>query len=246
MNLKSFVKILVYLFLFGGFLDCLFGQGLKPFSVGEKLEYEARYGFINLGNMVLQIVDTTIFEGEECYLITSRLNSSPDLNFLFSLNDTINVKTTKHNLMPIFYEKRIHEGKHSNYQKWYFNMDSLYVIINDSSKIKISQPVMDLLSFWYYLRRIPLIENDTIVQYIFEAKKAHRIECIVGKKETIKTPLGQFSTIRLTPKTSGKGVFGTGGSMDIWYTNDENRFPVQIKTKLKFGTVLFKLKGVAH
>ncbi|MEO0128809.1 MAG: DUF3108 domain-containing protein [candidate division WOR-3 bacterium] len=246
MNAKHFREILPCLFLLIIPIYLSFGKNLKFFPIGEKLEYEARFGLINLGNMALQIIDTTTVNGKQCYLISSHLNSSSALNYLFILNDTINVTTTINDLMPVFYEKRIHEGKYTNYQKVNFNQDSLYVIINDSSRIKISQPVMDLLSFWYYLRCVPLIENDTIVLYIFEAKQQHRIDCVVGKKEIIKTPLGKFSTIRVTPKTSNKGVFGAGGSMDIWYTNDENRFPVQIKTKLKFGTVLFKLKEVSN
>ncbi|MEO0094726.1 MAG: DUF3108 domain-containing protein [candidate division WOR-3 bacterium] len=246
MNVKNLGSVLLLLSLLIISSAIPFGQNLKFFPIGEKLEYEARFGFIDLGNMVLKIVDTTTVDGKQCYLITSYLNSSSDLKFLFSLNDTINVTTTINDLMPVFYEKRIHEGKYTNYQKLKFNQDSLYVIINDSSKIKISQRVMDLLSFWYYLRCVPLIENDTIVLYIFEAKQQHRIDCVVGKKEIIRTPLGKFSTIRVTPKTSNKGVFGAGGSMDIWYTNDEKRFPVQIKTKLKFGTVLFKLKEVSN
>jgi len=242
----KFLERILFLFLLTLPLNLLPSENLKIFPVGEKLEYEGKFGFINLGNMVLEIVDTaTIAEGTY-YVIVSCLNSNPDLNYLFSLNDTIKVYTMINSLTPVFYEKKIHEGKYSNYQRLKFNQDSFYVILNDSSKINLTQPVMDLLSFWYYLRRIPLIENDTIVLYIFEARQQHRIECIVGKKEIIKTPLGKFSTIRVTPKTPGKGVFGAGGSMDIWYTLDENRFPVQIKTKLKFGTVLFKLKGVSY
>ncbi len=241
-----YLEIILFLFLLTIVPNLLHSENLKIFSIGEKLVYEGKFGFINLGNMVLKIVDTATVAGSACYLITSCLNSNPDLNYLFSLNDTIKVYTMINNLMPVFYEKKIHEGKYSNYQRLTFNQDSLYIILNDSLKIKITQPVMDLLSFWYYLRRIPLIENDTIVLYIFEARQQHRIECIVGKKEIIKTPLGKFSTIRVTPKTSGKGVFGAGGSMDIWYTLDDNRFPIQIKTKLKFGTVLFKLKGVSN
>ncbi len=246
MNAKNFGEILFCLLLLISPISLSFGYNLKLFPIGEKLEYEAKFGFINLGNMVLKIVDTTTINGKQCYFVSSHLNSSSDLNFLFTLNDTINVTTTINDLVPLFYEKRIHEGKYSIYQKLFFNQDSLYVTINDSAKIKISQPVMDLLSFWYYLRRIPLVENDTIVVYIFEARQQHRIECRVGKKETIKTPLGKFSTIRVTPKAPNKGVFGAGGAMDIWYTDDEKRFPVQIKTKLKFGTVLFKLKGVSN
>lgn len=221
-------------------------QSLKPFPVNEKFEYEARYGFIRLGSMVLEISDIATIDSKNCYAISCYLNSSPDLNFIFSLNDTIKVFTTIEGLLPVQYEKSVHEGQYQNYQKLTFNQDSLFVTLNDSQRIRISESSRDLVSFWYYLRRIPLIEKDTVKLMIFEARQSHKIECIVGKEETVKTPLGKFLAIRVTPRTAGKGVFGSSGSMDIWYTNDDHRLPVQIKTRMKFGTVVFKLQGAKY
>lgn len=224
----------------------LFGQVLHPFSIGERLEYKAKFGFINLGKMVLEIADTSTIDGKLCYKINSFLNSNPALGFIFSLNDTISVFSTVENLFPILYEKRVHERKYTNYQKLRFNQDSLWVIINDSASARIEKEARDLLSFWYYLRKIPLIENDTVNLIIFEGRENHHIECLIGKKETLKTSLGKFSTIRVSPKTTGKGVFGPSGRMDIWYSNDSLRIPLQIKTRLKFGTVVFKIKRVEY
>ncbi|MGQ9534379.1 MAG: DUF3108 domain-containing protein [bacterium] len=222
----------------------LVSQTKNLFSPGEMLRYEAKFGFIDLGSMVLEIIDTVRIEGRLCYAISSRLNSNPDLNFIFSLNDTINVFTTINEFLPVAYEKRTHEGKYKNYQKLQFDNDSFYVKINDSTKVTLTEPSRDLISFWYYLRMIKLIEGDTIKVAIFEGKQQHTIECAIREKEIVKTSLGKFSAIRVTPQTRGKGVFGPGGSMDIWYSDDNNRFPVQIKTKLKFGIVTFRLTGV--
>ncbi|MEO0164866.1 MAG: DUF3108 domain-containing protein [candidate division WOR-3 bacterium] len=212
---------------------------------GEKLMFEAHYGFINLGTLILEITDTATIAGKKCYLLSSFLNSHPDMRFIFSINDTLNTMTTVDGLLPVSYEKRIHEGKYSAHQKFQFCQESLYVL-TAGSKINITHPVRDLLSFWYYLRLVPLVLKDTLILWIFERNEAHRIECLIQKKEVIKTPLGKFSTIRVTPRTAGKGIFGAGGSMDIWYTDDQNRLPVQIRTKLKFGTVNFKLKEVRN
>lgn len=196
--------------------------------------------------MELEIIDTNTIDRRLYYTISSHLNSNPDLNVIFSLNDTIKVFTTVNELLPLSYEKRVHEGKYINYHKLLFEHDSLFVKVNDTLKVPITEPSRDMLSFWYYLRRITLIEGDTIKITLFEGKEQHTIECVVGKKEIVKTPLGKFSAIRITPRTRGKGIFGASGSMDIWYSDDNNRFPVQIKTRLKFGTVTFKLTEVGY
>ncbi len=222
-----------------------FTQMVSAFPIGERLEYNAYFGFINLGRMVLEIVDTISFNGRECYIISSKLNSNPGLKSLFSLNDTIDVYTTVDNLLPVFYRKKINEGKYSKTIELHFNHDSLFVTDRDSL-YTISPETRDILSFWYYLRKIPLIVGDTVRMMIYESGQNHRIECPVRKREKIKTPLGEFATIRVAPQTRGKGVFGQGGSMEIWYSDDRNRFPVQIKTKLKFGSVIFKLMEVKN
>ncbi|MEO0205490.1 MAG: DUF3108 domain-containing protein [candidate division WOR-3 bacterium] len=243
---KNLITLSLTIMLISKTHNLPFCQSLEPFSLPEKLEYEAKYGFLRLGRMILEISDTTTMDNKKCYAIVSYLNSSSDLNFIFSLNDTIRVFTTVEGLLPVQHEKRVHEGKYQNYQKLTFNQDSLFVTVNDSLKVEVREPSRDLLSFWYYLRRIPLIENDTINLIIFESKQPYNIEGIIGKTETVKTSLGQFSAIRVILKTAGKGVFGSSGSMDIWYSNDKNRLPVQIKTRMKFGTVVFKLQGVSY
>jgi hypothetical protein len=215
------------------------------FTVGERLEYAAKFGFLNLGTMVLEVTDTATIADRPCYRITSLLNSNPDLGFLFALNDTIEVSTTADMLLPVIYDKRVHEGKYAKRTTLRFDQDSLYVHYSDTLRYAIPPGTRDLLSFWYYLRRIPLVVGDTLDLIIHETKENHTIKCHVRRKDTLKTTLGKMLTVLVVPQTKGKGVFGTTGSMEIWYSDDEKRYPVQIKTRMKFGTATFKLKGVS-
>lgn len=219
---------------------------LSAFPIGEQLEYTAKFGFLNIGKMTLEITDTITCQNRKCYRLCSQLNSNKSLGFLFSLNDTIEVYATQDSLLPLFYEERINEGNYQNYSKLFFNQDSLFVVYNDTLRLEILENTRDLLSFWYYLRTIPLLEGDTINLNIHKSKENHKIGCLVGQKEVIKTGLGKFTAIRVVPKTEGKGIFGKKGGMEIWYTDDEKKYPVQIKTRMKFGSIIFKLKGVKN
>ena len=60
---------------------------LLGFSLGERLEYDAKYSFLNLGTMILEVEDTLTYRGTDCYLISSALNSASSLRFLFSIDD---------------------------------------------------------------------------------------------------------------------------------------------------------------
>ena len=57
--------------------------------------------------------------------------------------------------------------------------------------------------------------------------------------EQVKTPLGVFKTVQLTPRMETeppRGVFKRGGEIKVWVSASENPQPVQMQLKLNFGT----------
>jgi len=216
------------------------------FSPGETLVYEAKFSFITLGSMVLTIDDTLEYAGTRCYFLRSELNSHASLNWLFTLHDTIEVITTVSDLTPLRYEERIHESNHYNHSCIDFDHDSLIARYDDTTWIAIESGTRDMLSFWYHLRTIPLAINDTLSFHIHASMENHLIDCPVVEREVIEVPIGEFNTLRVSPQTEGKGVFGAGGGMDIWYSDDAQRYPVQIKVRMKTGSIVFKLKEVSY
>lgn len=217
---------------------------LISFNIGEKLEYTAKFSFITVGKMTLEIKDTVTCDSMHCYHLQAVINSNPSLNFLFSLNDTFKVYTQSQKLQPVFYEERINESGYHKHTRLLFNYDRQYVTYNDSLQYEISTNTRDLVSFWYYLRTIPLNPGDTIKVNIHKSMKNYEILCPVIEERKIKVPKGEFNTTLVSPLTKGKGIFGAGGAMEIWYSSDEAHYPVQIKAKMKIGSVLFKLKEV--
>ena len=218
---------------------------LLSFSLGEKLEYDAKFSFLNLGSMTLEVVDTLTYEGTNCYLISSVLNSSRSLRFLFSIDDTIEVYTSTEGLIPRLYRERINEGGYQRKSIVRFDTGARTVSYDDSLAMEIAEDTRDILSFWYYLRVIPLGVGDTVWLSVHSALENHDIMCEVTGYETVKTNAGEFNTIVVKPQTEGKGIFGAKGGMEIWYSEVE-RLPVQIKASMKFGSVLFKLREVNY
>jgi hypothetical protein len=219
---------------------------LLTLSPGETLVYEAKFAFISLGSMELSIEDTVMYNETSCYVLRSILASNPSLNWLFSLNDTITVHSRTEDLIPLVYEENIHESNYTSVSKVIFDHDGLQAWCEDTTSISIAPETRDMVSFWYYLRTIPLVVADTIRLDVYASMENHTIECPVVKKEVIETSLGEFNTILVAPQTEGKGVFGSSGSMDIWYSDDNDRYPVRIKARMKTGSILFTLKEVVH
>ena len=218
---------------------------LLSFSLGERLDYDAKFSFLNLGTMILEVKDTITYEGAHCYRISSVLNSTRALRFLFSIDDTIEVYTSSDLLVPLLYQERINESGYRRECNLYFDHELQKVSYDDSLVFSIAPNTRDLLSFWYYLRQIPLLTGDTIILSIHNARENHDIHCVVRGKEDVKTEAGTFNTIVVEPRTEGKGIFGAGGGMIIWYS-EADRLPVQIKASMKFGSVLFKLREAVY
>ena len=64
----------------------------------------------------------------------------------------------------------------------------------------------------------------------------------MSPRERIVTPAGAFDTVRVEPRSSGANLLGK--NLVLWLTDDERKIPVQIKSKLKVGTLIGKLKSV--
>jgi len=66
----------------------------------------------------------------------------------------------------------------------------------------------------------------------------------VQGRETVTTPAGTFRTIRVEPRSENEGLIGKGKNLVLWLTDDEKKMPVQIRSKLKVGTLVGKLKAI--
>ena len=53
----------------------------------------------------------------------------------------------------------------------------------------------------------------------------------VVRRETITVPAGRFRTIVVRPVIQTDGMFGRGGHAEVFFSDDEHRIPVLIRTR---------------
>ena len=70
-------------------------------------------------------------------------------------------------------------------------------------------------------------------------------EARVEAREQVKVPAGTFQTLRVRVEAIS-GALQSKGSVVVWYTDDANRIPVQMRSKLGWGTLLFRLQKIVH
>jgi hypothetical protein len=52
-------------------------------------------------------------------------------------------------------------------------------------------------------------------------------------------PAGEFAAVVVAPTIRTKGIFSEGGEAEVWFSDDERRYPVLVKSRFAgFGLTL--------
>lgn len=140
------------------------------------------------------------------------------------------------------FEKHTVEGKRARDELTEFDYEN-GVAHYEGATIRLNDATLDTLSSVYYLRTLPLDGGKAPELAVFSGE-THALRVEVQGRERIVTPAGSFSTIRVEPKSSGGSLIGKGKNLVLWLTDDERRIPVQIRSKLKVGTLIGRLKAI--
>ena len=139
--------------------------------------------------------------------------------------------------------KKIRQGNYKKDSHTIIDYDQSIAITNGDTVI-IDQFLHDSYSLFYYLRTIPLIIGETIDFTAFDGKKITPFQVITKTKETIYTMAGTFPCLVVKPFREGTTLLKNKGDMMIWFSDDKNRLPIQIRIKLKYGSMLLKLNDI--
>jgi hypothetical protein len=103
--------------------------------------------------------------------------------------------------------------------------------------------VTDVVTGFYYLAAQPLQLKNSYRFPINDGGKTTEVRALVEAEDQVKVPAGTFQTVRVVAEPTIGPLKGKG-KVWVWFTNDANRTPVQMRAKLGWGTLLFRLQRV--
>ena len=123
-------------------------------------------------------------------------------------------------------------------------LDEKNLVTKQTKRVEspISGCLTDLLTGVFYASSQPIVLGHSIVLPVADAMHVVPVTMKVEGREEIKTPLGVFKTLRVQP-IADAGVVKNRGNIWIWYTDDERHLPVQMRARLFWGTITFRLIG---
>jgi hypothetical protein len=218
---------------------------MYPFRVGETFEYTGKLGMLNLGHASMSVVRLDTIRGVESFVFRFQLQAS---TFVFKMDDVMHSWTGTADMVS----RRFHQD---------FDEDGkvrrrFYEIFPDSGFFKerergeqaatVHQPLDDA-AFFYFIRTPPLEVGETYTFDRYFKKDKNPVTIRVVKRERCELPDGtKMQCLVLHPVITAdrNGMFSPRADARIWLTDDERRIPVQIRSKLGFGTVTLKIRSM--
>ena len=219
------------------------GQSAWPFQIGERLTYNVSYTGITAGQASLEVVNDTVVNNYHQLHIRFKARTTFPVSSIYTINDQVDTWLDSKYLYTKKLTKNIREGNYKNDSYTIIDYDQSIAITNGDTVI-IDQFLRDSYSLFYFLRTIPLIIGETIDFTAFDGKIITPFQVITKSKETINTMAGTFPCLVVKPFREGTTLLKNKGDMMIWFSDDKIRLPVQIRIKLKYGSMLLKLKDI--
>jgi uncharacterized protein DUF3108 len=212
----------------------------RPAFIGETLRFAMSVLGASGGELTLSARETEL-DGKPAYKFELSAISGEFLSKIFLVRDYLASWVDPKTFRSLRFEKHTVEGKRVRDDLIEFDY-AKKIAYRDGRPIEIEENTLDSLSSLYYIRLIDLERRDPIPLTVV-SRHLFPLSVVVKGRETVTTPAGTFKTIRVEPQ-GPEGLIGKGKTLTLWLTDDENKMPVQLKSKLKVGTLLGKLKSV--
>ncbi len=217
------------------------------FQSGEKLTYIVSWSkVLKAGTADMEVKEEKTPEGRRVYRLISTAKSEGIVALFFPVKDTVQSILDAEELYSLSYILNQSHGKRKKYRTMVFDHANAVVRIttNNAEQETSSIParVQDSLSSLYYVRtREDLAAEKTITVDVNDNGKNWSVEVEILGKEKIKTPAGEFNTIKVKTHPKYEGVFQNKGEIFIWFTDDARKIPVFMKSTISIGSIVAAL-----
>ncbi len=218
----------------------------RPFQVGEKLSFNVSWAnFVTAARLEMEVTGQGAFFGQQGYQLRTRVETLGYVRTLFTEVDNqytsyIDGKT----MLPYRADNTTRQGKTNEDQTISLDQQRRIARYGDSSELALSSDTFDLPSLVYALRLGELkAENKPTKFSALFGKHLVDIEAQFKARERINTQAGSYDTIRIDLKARTKDK--TEYNVRVWFSDDKQRLPVLMVSKLPFGEVRAELAQVS-
>lgn len=204
-----------------------------PFGPGEHATYQVRLGALGtVGRGSMEIVGLEMVDGRPTY--RTRMQVAGGIP-LARVNDRFESWIDVEGLFARRFEqdqKEVHFQRRRTYDFFPERREFLRTDNGETGTLPTNRP-LDEVSFLYYARTLPLEVGRTYTLNNYFKDDGNPVILKVLRKETIQVPAGTFRTIVVQPIIRTRGLFSEGGEAEVYFSDDERRILVQMRSRVK-------------
>lgn len=211
-----------------------------PFDVGERLEYDVKFGSLKVGSGSMEVKEITEVRGRPTWHTVFTIKGGIPL---YRVNDVYESWFDVVTLNSLRYHQDVDEGNYERKRRYEIFPERGMLREGDRPEEPTVASPLDEGSFLYFVRTLPLEVGRTYEFSRYFKAQGNPVRIRVLRKERVSVPAGDFETVVLQPTFQTKGIFSENGKAEVWITDDSRRMMVQMKSKLSFGSLNLYLKG---
>ena len=226
-------------------------EPLRPgfeFPLGQTLHYEADWRVWSAGVATIRVEHSGSQEH-----VAATADSTGVVALLYRVQDRFNSYLDAKTLCSAKLIKHTEEGSHRretvityDYSRGKAVLEERNLKDNQQKRTENDIPgcVTDVVSGILYVASLPLQQGANYSFPLNDGGKTVTVQAHVEGKEQVKTPAGTFQTVRVGPE-GDYGILKNRGRIWIWYTDDAQHLPVQMRAKLFWGTLTVYLSSIS-
>ena len=206
-----------------------------PYGVGERLEYDVRFGKLHVGSGSMEVAGIQDVRGRETWHTVYQVHAG--LRFVYSIDDTFESWIDTRTGNSLRFRQDQNEGRR-DVERIYnmFPERGVFIEDGDTARASVMHPLDDG-AFLYFIRTLPLVVGQTYSFDRYFKPDRNPVTIKVVRKEHIRVPAGEFDAIVVQPIIKTPGIFSENGHAEVWLSDDQNRIMLQMKSGLSFGSI---------
>jgi hypothetical protein len=214
-----------------------------PFGVGEELVYRAHFSGIPAGTARMRVEAIEEIRGRQAYHLVFTLDGGIAFYRVHDRYDSwIDVET----LSSLRYVQHISEGwykRNTSYEIWPDRCE--YQKNNEPILPSVARPLDDG-SFIYAVRVAGIRPGETHSEDRYFRSDRNPVVLTGLGIDTVKVGAGTFVANVVHPTIKTGALFAENTDARVWFSDDANRYPIQVKTKFAKFSVTLTLESIVQ
>lgn len=224
-----------------------------PFGPDERITLTISWSDqVSAATMTLNVGQKQSSFGESCFLLRAELKPSAVIGKFYPVYYKVESWLGEASLLP--QKSSMYSREKSRVRQKFTHFDRKAGCIHYTYLTKTKQKkdipaasgVLDILSWLYVLRTLPLREGTIGPFQITENGKLFTLRCQVTRSAPVKTELGTLPVWRLTPRIENTGGSKMPSNMVMWISGDERRLPLRFQVELPVGKFVAMMSGYSR